>query len=152
MPYISAKTYGAEVGLSCAFRQWRAESHCHFIHGYALSVRVEFEADTLDDRNWVGDFGGLKGFKRMLEQAFDHKLVVASDDPHIELLRQLDSIGLAQIVEMPAVGCEAFAEAVFLMAYSWLNTERPSVANRVRVKSAEVREHGANSACFTGHK
>ena len=34
--YRSSKTYGHEIGLSAAFRQWRAQSHCRLIHGYAL--------------------------------------------------------------------------------------------------------------------
>ena len=44
MNYVSTKTYGHEVGLSCAFRQHKADSHCAKLHGYALSVKVEFEA------------------------------------------------------------------------------------------------------------
>lgn len=50
MTYKSTKLYGHEIGLSAAFRQWRAESHCRFLHGYALAVRFEFEADELDVR------------------------------------------------------------------------------------------------------
>ena len=51
MKYYSTKTYGNERGLSCAFRQWRATSHCNQIHGYSLGFRFIFEADELDDRN-----------------------------------------------------------------------------------------------------
>lgn len=47
--YISTKTY-RQIG-SVAYRQWRADSHCHNLHGYALSFHFEFEADTLDARN-----------------------------------------------------------------------------------------------------
>ena len=36
MKYQVIKTYGNETGHSCAFRQWRAESHCNLIHGYGL--------------------------------------------------------------------------------------------------------------------
>ena len=61
MRYQSTKTFGHDLGISCAFRQWRAtHSHCSKIHGYALSVTMVFEANTLDDRNWVMDFGGFK--------------------------------------------------------------------------------------------
>ena len=56
--YISSKTY-KHLG-PVAYRQWRAESHCNNIHGYALSFYFEFEAETLDARNWVMDFGGLR--------------------------------------------------------------------------------------------
>lgn len=31
--YQSTKTYGHDRGFSCAFRQWRADSHCRLIHG-----------------------------------------------------------------------------------------------------------------------
>ncbi|QJD54351.1 6-carboxytetrahydropterin synthase [Aminobacter phage Erebus] len=148
MTYRSTKTYGHEIGLSCAFRQWRAKSHCRFIHGYALAVRVEFEADTLDERNWVIDFGDLKAFKQILEDTFDHKLVVATDDPEVETLHFLHINGLAQVMYLDAVGCEAFAEYIFKRAEAWLATTGESW--RVRVASVEVKEHGANSAIFTG--
>ena len=77
--YISTKTY-RQIG-PVAYRQWRADSHCRLIHGYALSFHFEFECDTLDARNWCMDFGGLKPLKALLEDWFDHTLLVAEDDP-----------------------------------------------------------------------
>ena len=59
--YQVIKTFGAERGFSCAFRQWRADSDCKFIHGYSLGFKLVLEAETLDDKSWVYDFG-----------AFDH--------------------------------------------------------------------------------
>lgn len=98
MTYTATKTFGHDIGLSCAFRQWRAkDSHCRFIHGYALAIMIEFEAERLDDRNWVVDFGGLKVLKDRLIKQFDHKLVVAADDPELPLLIELDRRGLADI-------------------------------------------------------
>lgn len=148
MPYRSTKTYGHEVGLSCAFRQWRAESHCRFLHGYSIAVRFEFEADALDHRLWVVDFGSLKSLKGWLEDTFDHKTVVAEDDPKIDLFRQAESHGLIQLVVLPATGCEKFAEIIYGAATVWLRDN--GYAPRVRLASVEVREHGANSAIFTG--
>lgn len=148
MAYRSTKTYGHEVGLSCAFRQWRADSHCRFIHGYALAVRLEFEAGELDHRNWVIDFGGLKSLKEQLQDTFDHKLVVAEDDPMLSKFLALQSMQAAQIVVLPGVGCEAFARYVFYLGEAWLIEHKH--LPRVRLTSVEVREHGANSAIFTG--
>lgn len=142
--YRSTKTYGHEAGLSCAFRQWRAKSHCRFVHGYALAVRIEFESYALDERNWVVDFGGLKALKAELEALFDHKTVVASDDPEIDWFREGHRRGLLDLVELPAVGCEAFAHLVSIKAKEWLAAN--GYAPRVRVALVEVREHGANSA------
>lgn len=148
MVYRSTKTYGHELGLSAAFRQWRADSHCKYLHGYALAVRFEFEAEVLDVRNWVVDFGSLKSLKGWLEDQFDHKLVVAEDDPEIGFFQALHNRGLAQLRVVPATGCEKFAEMIHGAAEVWLKDN--GYAPRVRLVSVEVREHGANSAIFFG--
>ena len=144
--FISTKTYGHEIGLSCAFRQWRAESHCKYIHGYALKVRLEFAATDLDVRNWVVDFGSLKSFKGLLEDTFDHKLIVAEDDPYKDEIMALAGYGVADIIELPATGCERFAEYIFEAAESWLDSN--GHGKRVQMLSVEVSEHGANSAIY----
>ncbi len=147
MGYRSTKTYGHELGLSCCFRQWRADhSHCSLLHGYALAVRIEFAADELDHRNWVQDFGGLKEVKNYLQDTFDHKVVVAADDPEMFTFGRLQEMGLAEIRVMERVGCEAFAEAIFKTVESIIDSDRVSVA------SVEVKEHGANSAIYLGDK
>lgn len=150
MPFRSSKTYGHEIGLSACFRQWRAESHCRFLHGYALSVHLEFEADELDDNNWVVDFGSLKPFKQKLVDTFDHKMLVAKDDPMLEYYRDLQEFALADVVVVPATGCEAFAELIYKACSDWLNES--GYSPRVRMHHVTVREHGANSATYTGEK
>lgn len=149
MPYRSTKTYGHNIGLSCCFRQWRAhDSHCRFMHGYALEIRLVFEADVLDERNWVVDFGGLKSFKGWLENTFDHKTLVAEDDPALDVFEQMKARGLIDMMVVPATGCEKFAEYVYGAAQVWLLDN--GFAPRCRVVEAEVREHGANSAIYRG--
>lgn len=147
MAYQSTKTYGHEIGLSSAFRQWRADSHCKLIHGYALSVKFVFEANELDVRNWVVDFGSLKSLKGLLEDTFDHKLLVAEDDPMKEQLLNLEKLGLASVVIVEATGCEAFAKLIYECAGIWLQDN--GYAPRVCIKSVEVKEHGANSAKYS---
>lgn len=147
MAYQSTKTYGHDIGLSCAFRQWRAQSHCHLIHGYALSFRLVFESDELDANNWVVDFGSLKPLKAKLQENFDHTMLVANDDPKKDILLSLQEHGLANIVLVDSTGCEATAKLVFDMTSQWLVEE--GYSQRVKLVSVEVAEHGANSAIFT---
>jgi 6-pyruvoyltetrahydropterin/6-carboxytetrahydropterin synthase len=147
MTYLSTKQYGHEVGLSCAFRQHKAHSHCRFLHGYALAVKFMFSAKELDHTNWVVDFGGMKSLKAMLEDTFDHKLLVAEDDPMKDELCALQGLDVAEVVVLPACGCEKFAEFIFECAETWL--EDAGFAPRVKLVSVEVKEHGANSAIFT---
>lgn len=144
MRYRSTKTYGHDVGLSCAFRQWRAESHCNKLHGYALSFAFVFESEELDVRNWVVDFGSLKSLKGTLQHAFDHKTIVAEDDPELEWFRVAHQKGILDLIVLPAGGCEKFAEYVFGATEVWLADN--GYSPRVKLVSVEVREHGANSA------
>lgn len=147
-PFISTKTYGHDLGLSACFRQWRAESHCNMLHGYALAIRLEFGATELDVRNWVVDFGSLKSLKGLLEDTFDHTLLVAEDDPQLGAFRTLENIGLARVVVVPSTGCEAFAKLIFECTEIWLKDN--GYAPRVDIVSVEVKEHGANSAIYKG--
>jgi|SRR6516162_1448880 6-pyruvoyltetrahydropterin/6-carboxytetrahydropterin synthase len=146
--YVSTKTYGHAVGFSACFRQHRAQSHCKYLHGYSLAVRLEFEADALDELNWVVDFGSLKDVKIALEQMFDHTMLVAQDDPELDFFMELNRRGLARIRVVAATGCEAFAKQVYIMAHGWLVINK--YVPRVRLRSVEVAEHGANSAIYTG--
>ena len=145
MTFISTKTYAHNIGLSCAFRQWRAkESHCRFLHGYALSVRFNFKGQ-LDDKNWVFDFGNLKQVKSFLQDTFDHKLVVAEDDPKLESFKYLEKKGISELVIMPNVGCEKFAEFICEKVEPMI---KEASQERVKLLSVEVREHEGNSAIY----
>ena len=149
--FYSTRTYGIDRGLSCCFRQWRStHSHCSLLHGYSIGVRVVFECDTLDERNWVMDFGGLKSFKNWLEATFDHTLLIARDDPEYELFKSLPH-HVADIRIVDGVGCERFAEMAFNKMKEILEddiTEGRALNPTVRVKSMEVFEHEGNSAIY----
>lgn len=153
MAFYSTKTYGNDRGLSCCFRQWRStHSHCSLLHGYSLGFKLIFECDSLDERNWVMDFGGLKAFKNWLEETFDHTLVVAKDDPQREYLMTLGpQTGLAKVKILDNVGAERFAELAFNKMQSILDeavANGTSLNPTVRVLSVECFEHGANSAIY----
>lgn len=145
MPFQSTKTYGHEVGLSCSFRQWGAKSHCSFIHGYAIAVKFVFEAKFLDENGWVVDFGNLKEVKSWLADNYDHKLLVASNDPHLDEICGLAGLGIADVRVVKRVGCEAFAGDIFTYVAEWCGKK---FNGRVRLVSCEVKEHGANSAIY----
>lgn len=156
--FLSTKHYGAEVGLSAVFRQHGAShSHCRFLHGYALAVTLVFGATRLDGRNWVVDFGALKPIKAWLQDTFDHKLMVAVDDPMRPALTDLAVMRLAQISICDAVGCEAFAKMIYEHVDAWLpeyieglgdGVTEVAPPQNLHLVSVEVREHGANSAVY----
>jgi 6-pyruvoyltetrahydropterin/6-carboxytetrahydropterin synthase len=132
-----------ELG-SCAFRQWRADSHCKYIHGYRLVAKFWFECDKLDERNWVVDFGGLKELKQVLEKQFDHTLCISADDPLAEHFQALHTAGAVDLRIMhKGVGIERTAEWCFDVADAHV---RGITNNRCWVGKVEVWEHDKNSA------
>ncbi len=140
------KSYGHEEGLSCAFRQWQAgQSHCRFLHGYALAFRFTFVCNSLDDQGWCIDFGGLKPLRTWLHEMFDHTLLAAADDPELAALKTLDAAGLARLRVLQAVGCEAFAMEAHRWAAGFVAAE---TAGRVWLEQVEVSEHPGNTASF----
>lgn len=144
--FESGKVFTHAIGLSCAFRQWRADSHCRFLHGYSLQVTLTFRAEDLDVRNWVVDFGSLKSVKGFLESQFDHKTLVALDDPKLPVFRSLDEQGLIQLRTQEHVGMEATAYYIFQMVEQWLLDA--GYGDRCHLQEVEVREHDANFARY----
>jgi 6-pyruvoyltetrahydropterin/6-carboxytetrahydropterin synthase len=141
-------------GYSTCFRQWRAAgTHCRFLHGYAVSFRVWFEGD-LDHRNWVWDFGGMKRAKTQIEgmspkdyftYLLDHTTIIAEDDPHLTLFKQMNVEGIIRLRILPATGCERFAEFLYHTINDFLAVE---TTGRVKAIKVEVYEHERNSASY----
>ena len=149
--FISTKLFD---GYSTCFRQWKAtETHCKFLHGYAVSFRVWFEGE-LDHRNWLWDFGGMKRSKTKIDGMspkdyfawlLDHTTVVAQDDPYLDMFRQIDKDGIIQLRVLPSTGCEKFAEFLYEKINDFLKVETDG---RVRAIKVEVYEHERNSASY----
>ena len=150
--YQSTKLFN---GFSCCFRQWKAhETHCKFLHGYAVSFRITFEGE-LDHKNWVWDFGGMKraktkidgmSAKEWMDYMFDHTVIVAKDDPMLNYFQNLDDYGVIQLRIVEATGAEKFAEFI----YNKINTFVVEETNgRVKVSSVEVMENKKNTAIYS---
>ena len=148
MTYRVTKTYGHEQGLSVCFRQHRASSHCSQLHGYAIAVEIIFESETLDGNSWVINFGSLKPVKKYLNDTFDHILLVAEDDPHLDSLCGLAGLGLANVLVVKSIGCESFASMIYSFVYEFLLMQK--LPNNVKLCSVKVSEHAGNSATYIG--
>ena len=152
--YQSTKLFD---GFSCCFRQWKAnETHCKFLHGYAVSFQITFEGD-LDEKNWVWDFGGMKRAKTLIDgmqpkawmdYMFDHTVIVADDD--VDMLRHcklMEEVGLIQLRIVEATGAEKFAEFIYNKINTFVSKE---TKGRVKVAKVEVMENSKNSGIYLG--
>jgi len=141
-------------GFSTVFRQWRADgTHCQFLHGYGVSFKITFEGE-LDERNWVWDFGGMKRAKgtidgmnpkAWMDYMFDHTVIMAEDDPYLELFEDMNINKLIQLRVIPATGAEQFAKYIYDKVNKFVLEE---TNNRVRVTQVEFKEHNKNSAIY----
>ena len=150
--YTSTKEYHDE--FPCAYKQWRADTHCNLNHGYSFSIKFYFGANELDRRGWVMDYGGLRELKQILKDQFDHKTIIAQDDPDLPTYLELEKSGILKLTILPGMGCERIAD----MLYKFVNTVYipdylgQSEAERVWCWRVEVRETQSNMAWREGHR
>jgi 6-pyruvoyltetrahydropterin/6-carboxytetrahydropterin synthase len=133
------------VGFPCTHRQWRADSHCKYVHGYSREFYFEFAATELTKEGWVVDFGGLKEIKSWLEFVFDHTFLMAQDDPELDTFKALDARGVIQLRVLPNPGMEGSAFYVYQEASKILEK---LYGKRAWITKVEVRENDKNSAFY----
>ena len=64
---------------------------CKHPHGHNAVAEIEIQADSLDARNMVADFGDIKRVvKGWVDRELDHRMILRRDDP---LVRCLQSLG-----------------------------------------------------------
>src|SRR5882724_9729997 len=146
------KTYGNHEGWSATFRQWRADSHCSFLHGYAIGVELEFCCldSEVDKNGWVINFGGLKDVKQWLKELLDHKTLVAADDPEMSTFLGLEAAGLIQLVVLDqGVGCDNLAKYIAQWVEGWLGSNRQELETKAWLQRVKVFEHSGNAAEWT---
>ena len=150
--YVSTKEY--VQAFPCAYRQWRADSHCNLIHGYAFTMKFYFGTNDLDVRNWAADYGGLRDLKGVLEDQFDHTLLVAEDDPNMDWYEEAQKRGMVKLTVLPKLGCEGLSDQLYKFVNGvyipdlWGKGE----AERLWCFRVEVRETQANMAYREGHR
>jgi 6-pyruvoyltetrahydropterin/6-carboxytetrahydropterin synthase len=133
------------TGFPCTHRQWKASSHCRFVHGYSREFYFEFEANELTQEGWVVDFGGLKEIKTWLEYVFDHTFLAAENDPYLEEFRRLDKEGVIQLRVLPNPGMEGSAKYVYEEASKIL---KKLYGDRAWISLVQVNENDKNSAIY----
>lgn len=142
--YVSTKNYEQEFPI--AYRQWRADTACAYIHGYSISVYLEFESEYLDNRNWVVDFSSLRPFKEFMKDLFDHKLLVAQDDPEFKTFEDLHKRGLCKMTVVEKTGCEGISKWLYdYVNEIWLPENG---YGHVHCRLVKITETPSNSAWY----
>lgn len=143
--------------ISTSHRNWMAEFNpnrnskkCAWCHGYSRYIEFTFDGE-LDSRQWVMDFGDLKYVKKWLEENWDHKTLVASNDPKLDKLKEMelnDLISLT-IIDVSNEGWGPGIEGSCVWVYDSINPIiMDKTKNRVQISKIQIWEHEQNSAIF----
>ena len=62
-----------------------AQNKCRFLHGHTAKIVVNIVGDTLEG-GMVTDFNNLNWFKEWLDEWIDHRFVIDTNDPMMNLL------------------------------------------------------------------
>ena len=141
--HISTKVFD---NYSVSLRQHKAKhSHCQLLHGYALRFKVWFSSDSLDDMNWIVDFGGFKnnGLKEWMNNMFDHTLLLEKDDPYLDIFQSIPEV--CKLVVLDKMGAESLSKIVFEKFNDVLSK---TDGGRCRVIKVECFENDKNSAIY----
>ena len=143
MMFTSSKKIGP---ISTGHRQWKDKGHCSFVHGYGRYVEFTFACTERDERGWVMDFGDLRDVKKWLEDEWDHRLLIAYDDPLLSEFISLEHKGGVNLNIMPPNygpgiedSCKYVYDNIDLMI-------RDKTDNRVWIHKVRVYEHKNNWA------
>ena len=167
MPFTIEKIY---ADLPFAHRQHNHDGHCAFIHGHNWTFIVEFTAHTLDENQFVIDFGKLKWLRAWFDENFDHSLLLNADDPYLGHLKtkllappgmkgcvdtyHLAWVDFAKIKIVPNCGAEGLAIFVFGAVNQMLEQEVPEAVSvrGLRVSKVTVQEDRKNSATYCANE
>lgn len=147
MIFKSTKKLGP---ISVGHRQWRDNGHCAWVHGYGRHVEFTFSGEP-DERQWVLDFGDLRDVKAWIDSQWDHRLLLASDDPLLEHFMKLHELNAVNINVMDVTkgwgpGIEGSCKFLHDNIQPMI-TEKTK--GRVEIVSVQVWEHEHNSALYT---
>ncbi|MBM3820226.1 MAG: 6-carboxytetrahydropterin synthase [Acidimicrobiia bacterium] len=63
---------------------------CKHPHGHNAVAEIEIQAEALDARNMVADFGDIKRIvKGWVDRELDHRMILRHDDPLVQSLQTL---------------------------------------------------------------
>lgn len=145
MKFTISKYWG---DIPFGHRQPKHEGHCKYLHGHNWGFTFTFTSTHRDEKGFVLDFGGLKGFKKFLDEKFDHKMVFNSDDKE---MRDLDPCSqFLDITWVPDCSAEGLAEYLFNEMTNYLEEAySEDVRSRgLKVVSVTVHEDTKNTASY----
>ena len=153
--FNSTKRFGP---IPTCHRNWHAalnenrnSQKCAWIHGYSRHVQITFSGG-LDACQWVYDFGDCKFIKEFLDDLWDHKVLISSNDPELQHLQTMQDLDLLRLTIIDAENGLNWGPGMEGSCKFLFDNLQPTITKktegRVRITRVEVWEHENNSAIF----
>lgn len=79
-----------EIHFCYGHRLMDYNGKCAHPHGHNGKIEIELEAEKLDSRGMVYDFGDIKEIiQKWVDYELDHKMILKKTDPLVEILKGL---------------------------------------------------------------
>lgn len=136
--YVDTKTFPKTLGLTICVRDWRSRRRARFLHGGALTIGITFEAEALDGTGRVVDLDAVDALRDWIMETFDHKTLIASDDPALNVFEGLHDAGLIELVEIDCTTLPSIAAMIGERAEGWI--VESSYSPRVRLGGVSITD------------
>lgn len=163
MAFTCTKTFDC---VSTAHRNWRAKDNpnrdskkCSYIHGYTKSFSIVFGCESLDEFQWVYDYGTtstgkertMTSIKKFIQETLDHGVTTDDQDPMLAKLFEMHELELIKLVVIPVKdGQSGSVEGLCRFMYNTFDPQlRRETNNRVWIESITISEHHKNSSTYT---
>jgi 6-pyruvoyltetrahydropterin/6-carboxytetrahydropterin synthase len=100
----------------------------------------------MDRHGWVVGFGDLKELEKYLIEMYDHTMLIAKDDPELQVFKELHEKGICDLRIVPETSLEGSAKTALEKANQILSR---ITDGRARCFQVEARENDKNSAIYT---
>lgn len=110
------------------------EGKCNNIHGHSWNGELFVHCKDLDDKDMGVDYAELKPIIKMVEEKYDHKLVLYAFDPLAETLKNADfHNGIVHLEANPT--SETVAKDIWEIAESYIKLhELPCTLYKVEIE------------------
>lgn len=122
---------------------------CKTLHGHTYNAAVTLVADSLDQYDFVMDFGDLKLlFDSWVQTHWDHATIVSEMDKSLIVFLEQDEQDYFVLPNQRNTTCEALAEFLFLKFTSLLKDKLGENPLNIRLLEVKVSESDFSHAAY----
>jgi len=79
-----------EIDFCYGHRLLNYDGKCRYLHGHNGRAVIVIQAESLDDRGMVLDFGDIKRIvSTWIDETLDHRMILHREDPVVPLLQKM---------------------------------------------------------------